>query len=224
MSKFNLFSRASFHALAAGVGLAAPVAEGGKPDGDGEDDAEAGPLPGDPPAEDPAALPAAASAQALPAAEVVLVSDAAAVAEDRFQAGRQQERARTAAVLGSEAGQANMAMAAWMLENNPDATAQAINTRLGTMPAGASTAAAEAIPDTEVSLGRGDAAAALAAGGTATDGDKIWADVQGQPMLGTTVIGSDASRATLAAIAAGAQIVQANGAPASAPAVPPTGN
>lgn len=50
------------------------------------------------------------------------------------QAGADAERARTAAVFGSTEGQANMPMAAWMLESSPNASADSIIAKLATMP------------------------------------------------------------------------------------------
>ena len=226
--KFNLFSRsalASMAAAAVGIGLDAP----GKPDED--EDPEAGPTPDDPEetqeetdagadktgkkkcdGEEPGA---AAASPAAPAAD----------AADQFAAGRKAERERTAAVLGSDAGKANPAMAGWMLSSSPDASADAIVAQLKTMPVASAAAGGQSIPDTNVDLGKPGAAAAVAEGAGAAD--DVWADVQGTKGSAAPVVASDAGRATLAAIQAGARTVNTGGAAASTPSTPavaPTGN
>lgn len=52
-------------------------------------------------------------------------------------AGATAERERTQAVLNSDAGKANMTMAAWMLNSSPAADANGIISQLSTMPAAA---------------------------------------------------------------------------------------
>lgn len=59
-------------------------------------------------------------------------------------AGATAERERTAAVFTSDAGKANMAMAAWMLSSSPAATSESIIGQLAQMPQGAAPAAAAA--------------------------------------------------------------------------------
>lgn len=243
--KFNLFSRsalASMAAAAVGIGLDAPA----KPGEDEDEDPEAGPTPDDPEEtqeetdagmdksgkkkcgveEGGAAEPTAAAAATPGADDVVSVADATAVAADQFAAGRKAERERTAAVLGSDIGKANPAMAGWMLSSSPDANADAIIAQLKTMPGAAAPAAGQSIPDTNVDLGKPGAAAAVAEGG-GTSGDDVWADVQGTKGSDAPVVASDAGRATLAALQAGARTVNTGGAAASTPSTPavvPTGN
>lgn len=223
--KFSLFSRSSLRSMAAAaVGAPAPAATGGDPE---DDDPEAGPQPGDPedPPADPADHPAPADPPADPAdpqdasaPKVVTLEDATAVAGEQHAAGRAAERARTAAVFGDKAALANPSMAAWMLQNSPDASADSIIKQLANMPASAAHAgASDQIADTNVSLGRGAAADMLGAG---AEGADVWSSVQGsaQTRRNTTVVPSDAGAKSRAAIAAGAQTVNT-----TAPAVQPTG-
>lgn len=85
----------------------------------------------------PAQPPAASQPGAEDAVDVVTLADAqTAVAEAEIR-GATAERARTSAVLASDAGKANPMMAAWMLEHNASATSDAIIAQLGTMPAAA---------------------------------------------------------------------------------------
>jgi hypothetical protein len=233
MSKFNLFSRSalsSMAAVAASAGLV-PVAEGGaKPE---DKDPEAGPLPADEDGDDAAAAgkpvdkknceeDAAADGTAA-AADVVLVADAAAVANEQFIAGRNAERERTATVLGSDEGKANPAMAGWMLANNADASAASIVAGLKLLPTAMQSASTSAaIPDTNVNLGRGDAEAAL---GMGASGDDVWADVQGSaPKSAAPVLASDAGSMARAALASGASLVTTAASAPTTPAARPTGN
>jgi hypothetical protein len=231
--KFNLFSRSAFQALAAGIGAPTGAAAAASSD-DEDDDGQAGPAPSDepqdPPAGDPSDTqptvdtPADAADPAASADAVVALADAQAVAAERYDAGRKAERARFSAVMSSPAGQANYAMAAWMLENSPEASAEAIVAKLGTIPAGTAAAGAQPIPDTDVDLGKPGAAAALSEGASADD---VWASVQGTAAADAPVVSSDAGRMTAAALAAGARTVNAQvpAAPAvSTPAIRPTGN
>lgn len=75
--------------------------------------------------------------------EPMLVAAKADGNAEGMLAGATAERTRTSAVFASEAGQANMPMAAWMLENNPDASAETIVAKLGTMPKAGPAAAVE---------------------------------------------------------------------------------
>lgn len=222
--KFNLFSRASFAALAAAATGGATVT--GDPD---DENPEAGPKPDEPnpdtndgAADD--AKPAGegspeAGADAEAALQVVPVADATAVAAEQFAAGRKAENARTAAVLGSDIGKANVAMATWMLSTSPDASADAIIAQLSTMPgavkAGAAAPAATVIPDTSVDLGNASAAAALG-GEVDADGTAVWKEVQGE----SPVPKADGGRFVLPAAA----ITTGGASLASPPAVRPTGN
>lgn len=233
MSKFNLFGRSALASMAASVGLGIPAADAPRENDD--DNPEAGPKPADTPEQPtPAATPDTPSTDAAPADNagadaavgVVTLADANAHAADQYAAGRKAERERTAAVLGSDIGKANPSMAAWMLSTSPDAGADAIIAQLGTLP-GAAPAASTApagIPDTNVDLGKPGAAAAVADGGGEPSGDDIWKDVQGKNTA--PVVNSDAGRATLAALNAGARTVNVGGNAASpaTPAVAPTGN
>lgn len=175
MKKFNLFSAS---ALAA---MMAPRA------GDPEDQ-DAGPAPAanpddaepattgdadegeDTTTDKPGDTPGEGNGKAKPAAEdgavdVVAVSTATAVAQAKFAEGMKAERARTAAVLGSAAGKKNPGMAAWMLENAPEATADSIIAKLDSAPA----AAGHSIEDTDIDLGGAPSADADAAESDAVD-------------------------------------------------------
>lgn len=66
--------------------------------------------------------------------EPMLVAAKAEGHAEGVTAGATAERERTSAVFASEAGQANMPMAAWMLESSPNASADAIIGKLATMP------------------------------------------------------------------------------------------
>lgn len=103
-------------------------------------------------------------------------------------AGASAERARTAAVFASDAGKANMTMGAWMLANNPTATAETIIAQLGTMPAAAAAAAPAAPAAVTTPLAEtpkvdlnGGAPGANADDGApkAEDSNKMWDDIQG---------------------------------------------
>lgn len=77
--------------------------------------------------------------------EPMLVAAKAEGNQEGLIAGATAERERTAAVFASEGGQANMPMAAWMLESSPNASADSIIGKLATMPKG-STVASTAAP------------------------------------------------------------------------------
>ncbi len=232
-AKFNLFSRASLASLAAaaagglGIGLDAPKPDELDPDvppvpgeGEGEDEDKNGKPADKPEGED-------VDASAFAGQEIVLKDDAVAVAAEQFTAGRAAERARTAAVLGSDEGKANPAMAGWLLGATPDAKAEDIVAQLKTMPAGASTPApapAAGIPDTDVDLGRPAAKDALNDRGAADGQGDVWDDVQGTKNGASAVVPADAGRMALAAISAGATLVTTGAAASPAPAVVPTGN
>jgi hypothetical protein len=226
MRKFTLFSRSALTSMAAVAGLAPSTAEEA-PDGE---DPEAGPVPDDgeeevvgatdegtgvKPKDKPEGEPEAG-------VEVVTLADAQAHAAAKFADGRKAERERVAAVLGSDQGKANTAMAAFMLSTSPDASADDIIKHLSTMPsAPVLSASPVTIPDTNVDLGKPGAASA--ATGETGKGSDVWDEVQGTG-ASAPVVSSDASRATLAAIAAGAKTVNTGGNANSAPAVVPTGN
>jgi len=80
--------------------------------------------------------------------DVVAASEAqAAIAQaeaDGRVAGATAERGRFCAVLNSEAGQGNVPLATFLLENNPSASAEAIIAHLGKTPAAAAPAPAPA--------------------------------------------------------------------------------
>lgn len=103
-------------------------------------------------------------------------------------AGASAERARTSAVFASDAGKANMTMGAWMLANNPTATAETIIAQLGTMPvavAAVAPAAPAAVTTPLASTPKvdlnGGAPGANADDGApkAEDSNKMWDDIQG---------------------------------------------
>lgn len=102
--------------------------------------------------------------------------------------GAKAERERTAAVLGSAEGKANMAMAAWMLASSPDATAESIIAQLKTCPAQAAAPApkpsALTTPLAEtptVDLTGGNAAeAAIDGAAPEIDSAAIWDSVQAE--------------------------------------------
>jgi hypothetical protein len=110
----------------------------------------------------------------------LLAAKAEGVAEGT-KAGAAAERARTAAVFASPEGQANLPMAAWMLEQNPASPADDIVAKLKTMPAmaaaappGKPAAAATPLADApKVDLNGGKPAA------NATDGNDNAADFDG---------------------------------------------
>ena len=226
MRKFNLFSRSALTSMAAAAGLVS-LDGGEKP---AEKDPEAGPASdeGEEGVDDasdtgevvvlPEDKPAGEPKPEVGAVDVVSVVDANAHAADQFAAGCKAERDRTTAVLGSDAGKANMTMAAWMLSSSPNASADEIVAQLKTMPVGATVR--QSIPDTNVDIGRGDAAAAQ---DDAPSGDAAWAAVQGTADNKAPVVASDASRATIAALAAGAKTVSTGGNALPTPAVAPTG-
>lgn len=154
MLKFKLFSRAAATALIAGkapAGLSAdvleiPAGEGEDGQGDDQGDGSDGAPPN--PAEPDGGEPAPAVTAALPPGDYVAMADAQSIAAERFDAGVKAERDRTAAVLSSESGKKNMAMASWLLANSPQASADGIIKQLGTLPAGS-----QSIPDTNIDLG-----------------------------------------------------------------------
>jgi hypothetical protein len=98
---------------------------------------QAAPLPVVTPAPAPAGD---AGADAQPQGDFVTVADAVAAATEAkaegHKAGFAAANARMGAVLGSDAGKANPAMAAFMLTNT-EASAETIIGQLATMPAGA---------------------------------------------------------------------------------------
>jgi hypothetical protein len=100
-------------------------------------------------------------------------------------AGATAERERTATVFASDAGKANMTMAAWMLSSSPSASAESIVTQLGSMPKGAAPAAAVEPP----------------AGGAAPDAPKppLTADLSGTPAVDLGAEHQDGDRAGEAA-------------------------
>jgi hypothetical protein len=91
-----------------------------------------------------AAAPAAAAADET--IDVVLASEARAAVATATTDGRKTERERTSAVLNSASGKKHPASAAFMLNANPDATADAIIQHLDTMPEPVSPAAAAPAP------------------------------------------------------------------------------
>jgi len=105
--------------------------------------------------------------------EPMLVAAKAEGHADGLAAGATAERERTSAVFASEAGQANMPMAAWMLESSPNATAEAIIGKLATMPKAApvATTAAPAAPAAVTTPLSKTPAADLGGSGTANDGN-----------------------------------------------------
>lgn len=90
------------------------------------------------PAAPQAQQPAAPAAGTEEVVDVVTVTDAqAAVASARAEGvteGAKAETARMNAVFESDAGKANLSMAAWMLTNNPSASADSIVSKLAAMP------------------------------------------------------------------------------------------
>jgi len=120
------------------------------------------------------------SAAAPAGAQVVAAEDAAAVAAEQYRAGRAAEIKRTSDVFASAEGQANPMQAAWLLAHGPDATAESIVTSLksfpGAKPDASAAAPSQVIADTNVDLGRGNAQAALDAGGNTPAADDAWAE------------------------------------------------
>jgi hypothetical protein len=89
---------------------------------------------------DPAAPAGLTEAQIEP----MLVAAKAEGNAEGLVTGATAERERTAAVFASEGGQANMPMAAWMLESSPNASAESIIGKLATMPKGSPVASTTA--------------------------------------------------------------------------------
>lgn len=81
-----------------------------------------------------------------PVVDVVTVADAQAAIATARTDGAAAERARTAAVFASEAGAANREMAAFMLNANPNASAEAITAHLAAMPKAGGAAATTTAP------------------------------------------------------------------------------
>lgn len=223
MIKFNMMSKAALataaHALGganAGDPPADPAPAPEEPETTEEQaDPPAPPAPAAEP-DAPAPAPEPTDADEGPAAEVVLATDAAAVANERFSEGRKAERDRTAAVLGSDAGRANTAQAAWMLANAPDATADSIIKSLGSFPAGGN--AGQPIPDTNLNVGPGKAVDAQDA--NEQDVDKIWASSNERVghVAGSTNARSDSGGFIHSSVPAGGATLVPGA------AIPPTGN
>lgn len=217
MSKFNLFARSALRsatALAAVAGVGAGSEDPATPLDPDEDEDE---TTGEVEAGKPKKMEASAEASAEAGVDVVTLADANAHGVAQFAAGIAAERARTATVMGSDAGRGNAEMASFMLSNT-DAAADVIITQLGTLPspvlqlAAISSIAGQIIPDTGVDLGSAGAAAALSGTG---DTSNIWAEVQG------TAKPSASDRGPFTARAAS---VTTGGAILSSPAVRQTGN
>lgn len=107
--------------------------------------------------------PAASQPGSEETVDVVTVTDAQAAVAAAETRGATAERTRTSAVLASDAGKANPMMAAWMLEHNASASADAIIAQLGTMPASAVAPAAAPAAGTTATAPAAPAAAAPAA-------------------------------------------------------------
>jgi hypothetical protein len=92
----------------------------------------------------PAAPAAPAAGTEADAVDVVTLADANAAVAHAESVGATNERTRFCAVLNSEAGQGNVPLATFMLENNPTASADAIIAHLNKQPKAATTTPAPA--------------------------------------------------------------------------------
>ena len=219
--KFNLFSKASLSALVGGLRAdaadAAPKPGEPAPNDDGGAETTDEPADeGQPKTTQPSDTPAdgeegeegegGPDAAAGPA-EVVAMNDAIAVADARYTAGRADANARMSAVFASAGALANPSLAAFLLSNAPDASADAVIAQLGSAPKGsAPAAAAGGIPDTDIDLGRGDAQAQVEAGSSAAPAaadswDKSFERVGA--ITGATSARSDAGGFVMSSVPAG---------------------
>ena len=228
MSKFKLFSASALTSIVAAATGQRPSAEteGGSDEGadtttqeadQPADDATTDQPSNSQPSGDAPAGDEGGSADA--SAEVVSVADATAVAAEQYQAGFAAANARMSTVMASAEGQANPSQAAWMLSNAPSASAESIISQLKTFPAGANASApSQAIPDTDVDLGRGDANAAL--GLTDANAKDPWAESRERvgASAGSVVARSDAGGFISAPVTSGGNSLSQ---PA---AIRPTGN